>query len=362
MNLITNAKKSNAPDWVKEAMCFLVAFAQGCEDPFLEAWVVNAMQKKDMDVLMIASGGCTVVYLAAHDCIRKMDRVDASAAQLILTQYKPRLLENFDDHERMAVLGRASCTSSKRCENFEHWCAINNYDATIILGNIHSIAQRGVNFSGRYKQLFAQVQRALFEHTLFLEPLLKGAVTEYADRPYGFDDALRNTLRMMCLDNVGALFGADSVQNLARPLWAHFFHKMIYGLHHHAKNNPFFTRFLLDHRTDSVLSWIKLDKQTVRSGVYYHHMDMEATLNAGEHQYDFVHLSNMLNWVSEKKAQCLLANIQNRLKSHGHVIIRPLNSSLKIDQLGAGLYWYEQETDRLLQQDHSVLQKNFFRG
>ncbi len=53
------------PSWVSEAAKLPVAFAQVREDPLLDDWVVTKLDP-GARILMIASGGCTLAFLAAR--------------------------------------------------------------------------------------------------------------------------------------------------------------------------------------------------------------------------------------------------------------------------------------------------------
>ena len=55
--------------------------------------------------------------------------------------------------------------------------------------------------------------------------------------------------------------------------------------------------------------------------------------------YDFVHLSNILDWLSAEEAGRLLARAAAVLRAGGAVLIRQLNSTLEIPPLGPDFEW-----------------------
>ena len=68
---------------------------------------------------------------------------------------------------------------------------------------------------------------------------------------------------------------------------------------------------------------------------------------------DFVHLSNILDWLSPEDAAATLSAAHRALKSGGFVLIRQLNSSLEIPSLFPALRWHQEEGDRLQRMDRS---------
>src|SRR5205807_887619 len=60
------------PSWVTEAAHLPVAFAQVREDPLLDAWVVEKLGP-EARLIMIASGGCTLAFLAARSRVARID-------------------------------------------------------------------------------------------------------------------------------------------------------------------------------------------------------------------------------------------------------------------------------------------------
>jgi S-adenosylmethionine-diacylglycerol 3-amino-3-carboxypropyl transferase len=68
---------------------------------------------------------------------------------------------------------------------------------------------------------------------------------------------------------------------------------------------------------------------------------------------DFIHLSNILDWLSPDAARATLAAAHRALKLGGFVLIRQLNSSLNIPALFPSLTWHHDEGRRLQLADRS---------
>ena len=75
-------------------------------------------------------------------------------------------------------------------------------------------------------------------------------------------------------------------------------------------------------------------------------------------QFDYIHLSNVLDWLTVEEARALLELTWNRLKPEGYTLIRQLNSDIPIRTLGERFTWLDEESDTLHREDLSY----FYRG
>ena len=85
---------------------------------------------------------------------------------------------------------------------------------------------------------------------------------------------------------------------------------------------------------------------------------MQDYLNQTDVQFDYIHLSNVLDWLTVEEARSLLELTWHRLKPKGYTLIRQLNSDLPIRALGECFTWLVDESDNLLREDLSY----FYRG
>ena len=73
---------------------------------------------------------------------------------------------------------------------------------------------------------------------------------------------------------------------------------------------------------------------------------------------DFVHLSNILDWLTPEDARSTLDLVWQALQPGGWTLIRQLNSSLDIRSLGGRFEWQDKSADALHNRDRSF----FYRG
>jgi len=80
---------------------------------------------------------------------------------------------------------------------------------------------------------------------------------------------------------------------------------------------------------------------------------MVEALQAHAADCDFVHLSNILDWLSPDAARRTLDLAGAALRDDGWVIVRQLNSTLDIPALGARIRWHRESSEALLARDRS---------
>jgi S-adenosylmethionine-diacylglycerol 3-amino-3-carboxypropyl transferase len=79
-------------------------------------------------------------------------------------------------------------------------------------------------------------------------------------------------------------------------------------------------------------------------------------------EYDFVHLSNILDWLSSDEARSTLDLAHAALRPGGWTLVRQLNSTLDIRSLGAGFAWHDEEAARLHASDRSYFYRDLHLG
>jgi S-adenosylmethionine-diacylglycerol 3-amino-3-carboxypropyl transferase len=84
--------------------------------------------------------------------------------------------------------------------------------------------------------------------------------------------------------------------------------------------------------------------------------------DAAERRYDFIHLSNILDWLTQAEAAEMLRLTHRALKPGGLTIIRQLNSSLDLPALGPQLEWLADEADELHRRDRSFFYRKLHLG
>jgi S-adenosylmethionine-diacylglycerol 3-amino-3-carboxypropyl transferase len=77
---------------------------------------------------------------------------------------------------------------------------------------------------------------------------------------------------------------------------------------------------------------------------------------------DFVHLSNILDWLSPEEAGATLGLAAAALKPGGYVLIRQLNSTLDIPGLGPAFDWQRDQARELHAADRSFFYRDLHLG
>lgn len=313
------------PDpWALEAARLPLAFAQVREDPRLDAAIVDTLSAP-ATVVMIASGGETLVQLARHPKVGRIHAVDMNPAQLALTQVKGELA-TIDPGECCRLLGHEPMDPDKRATRLAELMDVLGL-ASGVFGPRETTAIHGLDHAGRYERCFAELRAELGS---------SGPVEARAK----MDGALA---RVMSLENLVALFGELATQNPAQPFHAHFAARLRLALERQdAAENPFLWQMLRGvfppgHRYD----WLR-SPGPLTAEILTHCGFMRSVLDGlPAASADLVHLSNILDWLSGEEAAATLEAAARVLRPGGWIILRQLNSSLDFPALGHGLAWHD---------------------
>ena len=86
----------------------------------------------------------------------------------------------------------------------------------------------------------------------------------------------------------------------------------------------------------------------------FHHGEMHQLLRSlPDASADYVHLSNILDWLDPEQARAVLQEAARVLTSGGVTLIRQLNSSLEIPSLEVPLQWDHRRGRELVEKDRS---------
>ena len=298
--------------WVEAAARLPVAFAVVREDPRLDLEVLKHLGGRP-DVVMIASGGETALCLAARP-LASLLLVDANPAQLELVRQKWRLAQGDRDVALMA-LGHRPGDRRLYLKGLE--------DGR--LGPFELLCQRGLDFAGRYEAVFRNFQSHGDFH------------------------------RSFSLANLVALFGKGATQNPRQPFADHFQERTREAQQRpDALENPFLQQVLHGHFGHSP-GWDWLTPwNPPRLEPTYRHGEMGVVLRGlPDASADFIHLSNILDWLSPEAASEVLRETARVLRPGGLTLVRQLNSSLDIPALSCPLVWDRERGHRLARQDRS---------
>jgi len=320
-------------------------FSQVREDPALDVEVIKSVGCP-CKVLMIASGGDTVCRLATLKEVSSIDAVDANVAQLSLNKFKLSLLK-FSPENRLRILGHEAMDSDIRLQIVNEICR----ELKIKLSDFgpeEMVAQLGPDFTGRYEQLFLGIQTELNSRGIKLGDL-------YND-PSILDEHFEDYFD---LDLLVRIFGKEATQNPLKAFSKHFLDQTQAFLSNSQNlHSPFIHQMLSGKFGSDVYEWMKasaLKESEIKQVTFHQKMMLNFLIQAKDNSYDFIHLSNILDWLSEEDASYLLRQTHRALRRGGKVIIRQLNSSLDIMKLGEGIHW-----DRSLSHDLTKMDQSFF--
>lgn len=89
---------------------------------------------------------------------------------------------------------------------------------------------------------------------------------------------------------------------------------------------------------------------------------MGQALAARPGAFDFVHLSNILDWLDPEDARATLDLARRALRPGGWALVRQLNSTLDIERLGDGFEWQATRARRLHRADRSFFYRALYLG
>ena len=350
---------SPADAWTRSYARMPLAFAQVREDPQVDAALL-AGYGGQARVVMIASGGDTAALLAAAELTSHLHLIDANPAQLALSRFKLHLLRHTAPLERAALLGHRPMSSTARADALSALLAGLSLPEEVF-GRMVSVAQTGPDHAGRYEWLFRVLRIHLASRRDELASLMKmddppgQARLVAAGTPLGtaLDAAFGSVMR---LDNLVALFGAEATRNPLQDFPRHFAERTrrAFGTFP-ARTNSFLAQLLLDPPTDAGFpDWLLRPAPARWPEIVCTHATMVNALRAlPESAADFVHLSNILDWLSPEAARETLALACRALRPGGLTVIRQLNSSLDVPPLGTGFEWQPELADELHARDRS---------
>jgi S-adenosylmethionine-diacylglycerol 3-amino-3-carboxypropyl transferase len=346
------------PPWVLEAAELPVAFAQVREDPLIDASVVRGLGP-EARIIMIASGGCTVAFLAAYCRVACVDVVDPNPAQIALASLKLHLLSNFDRAGRLALLGHAPMPTDERERRLRAALHAIGVPAEAI-GPPRVWAEEGPDHSGRYERVFAQLRRYLEPQAAEVEQLLplrdpaEQAHRVAAATPMGqtLDKAFERALDLPILIR---LFGEGATRNRVEPFARHFARRTRHVLATlPAAGNPYLWQVLAGrYPPGAEAPWLAAPSPDRLPQITWNTTTMNEALRRSPGRYDLVHLSNILDWLDPEEARTTLDFAHAALRPGGWTLIRQLNSTLDIPSFGQGFSWHTEEAQALHAGDRS---------
>lgn len=346
-----------------------LAFAQVREDPLLDLWVLEQIGP-GASMIMVASGGCTAALLAAKGDARRIHLVDPNPAQLALARLKLHALRNLDRDQRLGLLGHQPWIGLNG--NRAHELAVVLDELRLprdVLGPLPWVAELGPDHAGRYEGLFAKLRERLAPVRADLHAVLELNNSGEQARRTVHETALCQGLHralddVMALANLVALFGEGATRNPVEPFAKHFARRTRHALATmHAAVNPYLWQMYRGcYPPDHPAPWFAAAAPSVWPEVTWSNTVMTDALAQVREPVDFVHLSNILDWLSPDEARNTLELAARALKPGGWVLIRQLNSTLDIPASGPDFAWKPEQARILHAADRSFFYRDLHLG
>jgi S-adenosylmethionine-diacylglycerol 3-amino-3-carboxypropyl transferase len=346
-----------ADPWAVAASQLPIAFSQVREDPRLDLEIASRLPS-GATVMMIASGGETAVCLARLP-LSELVLVDMNPAQLALTRCRFHLAETSSAERSLKLLGHLPMPPEHR---WESWADIfRKLDlADHSLAAPMLIGEYGPDHSGRYEAAFRELRRLLIPQEKEISSFLQTNEAEIASRMIAPDTEAGQAMEVafakaLRLENLVALFGEEATRNPLKPFHLHFIHQLrdITSRQPPAEN-PWIWQLLAGRFPPAApADWLRSDAPLLMRPNYLRAPMLDALTDTPAQSLDFIHLSNILDWLSPAAGRDTLDAACRALRRGGHLLIRQLNSSLDIPSLCPSMVWHHDQGKRLQLADRS---------
>lgn len=357
----------DVPDWATQAATLPVAFAQVREDALQDLRVIENLND-NARVIMVASGGCTAAALAASAKVALLHLVDPNPAQLALTKLKLNLLENSATKERLEILGHVSLPAEERAARLKPQLAELDLSEEVF-GSMSFVASVGADYVGRYEILFSKLRESLSDWSNEIKSLLQFSDVKEQSGRVSLDTKLGRALdeafaEVMALPNLVTLFGQSATQNAAEDFATHFARRTRHLFATlPAASNPYLWQVLAgEYPPHALPPWLTATLQNRLPETIFTKALMCDALKEARNEYDFVHLSNILDWLTPDEAAQTLDYAWRALRPSGCILIRQLNSTLAIQSLGQQFDWQREVAAKLHAGDRSFFYRNLHLG
>lgn len=348
------------PTWVVEAARWPLAFAQVREDPLIDLWVARQIGP-GARIFMIASGGCTAALLAARANARSIHLVDPNPAQLALARLKLHFLRA-PTPARLGIFGHLPLDRQPLLAAALAELGL----PKDILGPLAWVAERGPDHAGRYERVFEMLRERLgtqLDAVLDLhDPADQGRrVAPVTPLGEALDAALDE---VMALSHLVALFGEGATRNRVEPFARHFARRTRHACATlPAGTNPYLWQMYRGcYPPGTPVDWFLAAAPSEWPAITWSKAFMTEALAQVKEPVDFVHLSNILDWLSPDEARATLDLAAAVLKPGGWLVIRQLNSTLDIPAQTSAFAWQNDQAERLQGEDRSFFYRALHLG
>jgi S-adenosylmethionine-diacylglycerol 3-amino-3-carboxypropyl transferase len=237
------------------------------------------------------------------------------------------------------------------------------------LGPIDLIAEAGPDRAGRYEVLFSKLRETLRDVQDEILALLQLSDVPEQSRRVAPTTHLGRALDgafdlVMALPNLVGLFGEAATRNRYEPFSRHFARRLRHVLATlPAADNPYLWQLLRgDFPKGTVYPWLNAPGSARWPKVEWTVTSMADALPQFSEDFDFIHLSNILDWLAPEEARATLDLTWNALRPGGWTILRQLNSDLDFQTLSERFAWQEESAQELHDRDRSFFYRRLYLG
>jgi S-adenosylmethionine-diacylglycerol 3-amino-3-carboxypropyl transferase len=310
-----------------------------------------------------------VAAIVASADVESVQVVDPNPAQLALGRFKLELLRQVSPAPRLQILGHEAMEPSARqaqlAELFERLEL-----APDAVGPVNLVSQVGVDHCGRYEMLFRALRHEMSRFFGQLKCLIDSRdiaeqtrlVAADAELGVALDQALD---QVFSLSNLVVLFGPDATANRVEDFSRHFARRIRAWLAAHpASESPWLAQMLVGRfGIAQSYPWLGMPAPASFPKVIWTRDTMQSVLASAEvDSFDFIHLSNILDWLSPGESAGLMEHAWKALARGGRMVIRQLNSALDIPATGPQFNWLKDEANRLHATDRSFFYRELHVG
>jgi S-adenosylmethionine-diacylglycerol 3-amino-3-carboxypropyl transferase len=319
-----------------------LAFSQVREDPAIELSLIKQLaerQNHPLRVLIVASGGCTVLSLLADANVEVIDAVDLNRAQLHLVELRRQALVNLPLDEQLLLVGAfiygdverqtENNLANNRLALYQKIRPYLPIDTQSYWDGKQEEIAFGLNRVGRFEALFRELKSEFAN--LGIYPLNMGAIaTSHPQWNQIFEKVFQR-------DKLVRFFGEEAVNySMDRSFGEHFADVFASSLQRFTpEKNYFLTQVWTDSysnsidgmpiylqpTTQSMIRCLGVDRLKLHHGAFAQKM-LELGTQKG---YDLIQFSNISDWMPIPNLHGMLSKAVEYLKPGGILVGRRLN-------------------------------------
>lgn len=296
-----------------------IAFSQVREDPEMDLIVLESIKTQNKKALMIGSGGCSVLTMLLSQDLERIDVIDANPAQIELIKLKIAALRNLTTKEYIDfVEGHNSLTHLEKLKHDEF------YNQSFWEDSRLSQIEYGINQIGVFEQLFKELR-----NSFSVNPMLVLNEKEWSD---AFN-------KVFDRDYLTEVFGEEAVKySMSQEFSDHFSRVMKNAIEKYKGNSNYFLDQIFKGKYESDLPvYLEEDNKAVIleniGKMNFINQPFHDFIKQTSEQYDFIHTSNITDWLPLSMLDELYSDIKAHLRENGLVVSRRLNGDHSLNDV-----------------------------